>query len=280
MCTSVGAIRGRAVVGRSERLGGEEPVRELQKLENQLGRAVTGNFRSTNLGVVMAESGLRPAESLLNNRSRRHVLRLMSLPKGNQAKSLPQLWGNGWSTSASTPDGWKRYSCRRTGQRNSAPTCISIADAEWAEQEARRTDSQPGLLLWTDGSRDENRALGYAVVWKKGRSWGREEGPHGILSGGIRRGVRRHCACLSGGSGRSKRHKLGRLRIFTDAQAAITRMTHDEPGLGQTNALQARKAIAALREREPSIEIEIRWCKGIPGGTRARTDGPSRQRTG
>jgi len=59
---------------------------------------------------------------------------------------------------------------------------------------------------------------------------------------------------------RSKRHKLGRVRIFTDAQAAITRMTHDEPGPGQTCAVQARKAIAALREREPSVEIEIRWC--------------------
>ena len=62
---------------------------ELQKLENQLGRAITGNSWTTNLGVVMAESGLRPAESLLNNISRRHVLRLMSLPKGDQAKSLP-----------------------------------------------------------------------------------------------------------------------------------------------------------------------------------------------
>ena len=40
---------------------------ELQKLENQMGRAVTGNFRTTNLGVVIAESGLRPAECLLNN---------------------------------------------------------------------------------------------------------------------------------------------------------------------------------------------------------------------
>ena len=62
---------------------------ELQKLENQLGWAITRNFRTTNLGVVMAESGLRPAEILLNNRSRRHVLRLMSLPKRDQAKSLP-----------------------------------------------------------------------------------------------------------------------------------------------------------------------------------------------
>ena len=36
---------------------------------------------------------------------------------------------------------------------------------------------------------------------------------------------------------RSKRRKLGRVRIFTDAQAAITRMTHGEPGPGQTYAL-------------------------------------------
>jgi len=41
---------------------------------------------------------------------------------------------------------------------------ISIADAEWAEQEARRADSQSGLVLWTDGSWDENGAVGYAVV--------------------------------------------------------------------------------------------------------------------
>jgi len=37
----------------------------------------------------MAEPGLHPAKCLLNNRSRHHVLGLISLPKGNQAKSLP-----------------------------------------------------------------------------------------------------------------------------------------------------------------------------------------------
>jgi len=64
---------------------------------------------------------------------------------------------------------------------------------------------------------------------------------------------------------RAKRRKLGRVRIFTDAQAAIV---HDEPGPGQTCAIQARQAIAALRRQEPAVEIEIRWCsahKGIPG---------------
>jgi len=46
---------------------------------------------------------------------------------------------------------------------------VSIADAEWAKEEAMRADSQPGLVLWTDGSRDENGGTGYAVVWRKGR---------------------------------------------------------------------------------------------------------------
>ena len=51
-------------------------------------------------------------------------------------------------------------------------------------------------------------------------------------------------------------------------QAAIARMTHNEPGPGQTYAIQARQAIAILRKQEPAIEIEINWCpahKGIPG---------------
>jgi len=66
---------------------------------------------------------------------------------------------------------------------------------------------------------------------------------------------------------RAKHRKLGRVRIFTDAQAAIARITHDEPGPGHTYAIQARQAIAALRKKEPAVKIEIRWCpahKGIP----------------
>jgi len=80
------------------------------------------------------------------------------------------------------------------------------------------------------------------------------------------------CAAIAGAlavaAGRAERHKLARVRIFTNAQAAIARMTHDEPGPGQTNAIQARQAIAILRKQEPAVEIEINWCpahKGIPG---------------
>jgi len=64
-------------------------------------------------------------------------------------------------------------------------------------------------------------------------------------------------------SGASQAERAKRCKS-ADAQAAITLMTHDEPGPGQT----ARKAIAALREREPSVDVEIHWCPAhivIPG---------------
>jgi len=90
----------------------------------------------------MAESGLRPAESLLNNRSRRHMLRLMSLPKGNQAKSHP----DGSTHMGQRMVHFSEYSGRveEIYLPEDGPTeldaDVSIADAEWAEQEVRRAD--------------------------------------------------------------------------------------------------------------------------------------------
>jgi len=114
-------------------------------------------------------------------------------------------------------------------------------------------------------TRDENGAVGYAVVWRKGRRWAGRK----VHMGYYQVAYDAECAAIAAVAvGRAKRHKLGRVRIFTDAQAAIARMTHDEPGPGQTYAIQARQAIAILRKQEPAIEIEIRWCpvhKGIPG---------------
>jgi len=125
---------------------------------------------------------------------------------------------------------------------------VSIADAEWAEQEARRADSQQGLVLWADGSRDKNGGAGYAVVWRKGRRWARRK----VHMGYYQEAYDAECAAiaraLAVAAGRAKRYKLGRVRIFTDTQAAITRMTHDEPGPGQTYTIQARQAIAILRK--------------------------------
>jgi len=68
------------------------------------------------------------------------------------------------------------------------------------------------------------------------------------------------CAVLAGALGSALRRNttLERVTIFTDAQAAIRRMASDEPGPGQTYALQTRKRIAVLRKARTGVIIEIR----------------------
>ena len=97
-----------------------------------------------------------------------------------------------------------------------------------------------------------------------------EEDPHGILLGGIRRGVRGHRACSQGSGGPLE---TAGTRLGTDIHGCSSgndahepRRTPPRPDLRR--ALQAREAITTLRKQEPTIEIEIRWCparKGIPG---------------
>ena len=63
----------------------------------------------------------------------------------------------------------------------------------------------------------------------------------------------------------TRNHALGAVTIFTDAQAAIWRVTSDDPGPGQKYAIMARKHIATLRAKEPGVRIEIRWCPSHQG---------------
>jgi hypothetical protein len=60
----------------------------IQQLVNQEARVITGCFRTTNLGALAMESGLRPAATQLENRQRRFWLRLLSLPRRDQAREI------------------------------------------------------------------------------------------------------------------------------------------------------------------------------------------------
>jgi len=63
-------------------------------------------------------------------------------------------------------------------------------------------------------------------------------------------------------------HTLGKVTIFADAQAAIWRMTSDDPGPGRKYAIIAIKHIATLRAKAPKVKIGIRLCpshQGIDG---------------
>jgi len=139
----------------------------------------------------------------------------------------------------------------------------SIAKAE-AEKPRR------GLTMFTDGSRLDSGAAGYAVAWRKGANW------VGIKAhmGYNQEAYDAECAALSRGLKEAKLRQPTpeAVTIFTDAQAAIRRMTSEEPGPGQQYAIEARRQVAALKRARPGIRIEIRWCpahKGVPGNEKA-----------
>jgi ribonuclease HI len=141
-------------------------------------------------------------------------------------------------------------------------------DGEAAKKEAERR--RPGLTLFTDGSRLDSGAAGYAVAWQNGKRW------VGVKThmGYNQEAYDAECAALARALGVAARRLTTpeRVTIFTDAQAAIKRMVSEEPGPGQMYAIQARQHIATLRRARPDITIEIRWCpahKGVAGNEKA-----------
>jgi len=119
-----------------------------------------------------------------------------------------------------------------------------LLQEEESEAKAEAEKGRPGLTMFTDGSRLDDGATGYAVVWKSGQTW------KGIKThmGYKQEAYDAECAAFARALEEASRRNLTpeRVTIFTDAQAAIRRMVSDEPGPGQQYALQARKHIAPL----------------------------------
>jgi len=249
----------RGTVGRAD---------DLQLLVNQQARATTGAFRTTNLGALSMESGLRPATNQLENRQRRFALRLLSLPRGEKARNV---------VGANTAIGKRlakalNYTWTETEETVllEEPGTLDMIQEERGEAKREAEEARPGLVMFTDGSRTESGAAGYAVAWKNGLSW---------------KGIKTHmgynqeafdveCATIARAlESASRRNTIpDRVTIFTDAQAAIRRMASDEPGPGQKYALEARKHITTLRRAMPGIVIEARWGpahEGVEGNEKA-----------
>jgi len=223
---------------------------EMQLLVNQQARATTGCFRTTNLGALSMESGLRAATTQLENRQRRFGLRLLSLPQGDQAREI---------VGAPTEIGRRLTNALAYAGRTETTVLLEepetldaeLLQDEEAEAGAEAEKTRSGLTVFTDGSRLDDGAAGYAVVWKNGSTW------KGIKThmGYNQEAYVAECAALARTlESASKRNSIPeRVTIFSDAQAAIGRMASDGPGPGQQYALQARKHIAALRRARPGI---------------------------
>jgi len=110
-----------------------------------------------------------------------------------------------------------------------------LIQEEEAEAKGDAEKPRSGLTMFTDGSRLDDGATGYAVVWKAGQTW---------------KGVKTHmgynqeaydaeCAALARALKVASQWNTipERVTIFSDAQAAIRRMASDEPGPGRQNAL-------------------------------------------
>jgi len=242
---------------------------ELQLLVNQEARATTGCFRTTSLGALSMESGLRAATTQLENRQRRFGLRLLSLPQGDQAQEV---------VGAPTVIGRRLTNALAHSRRTERTVLLEEPDAldadvlqeEEVQAKAEAERSRPGLTMFTDGSWLDDGATGYSVVWKKGLTWAGAK----VHRGNNQEAYDAKCAALAHAL------ELAALRnttpeqvtIFSNVQAAIRRMASDEPGPGQQYAIQVRKHIAALRRARPGITIEIQWCpahEGIAGNEKA-----------
>jgi ribonuclease HI len=149
-------------------------------------------------------------------------------------------------------------------------------DEKSAKAEAERT--RPGITMFTDGSRLDDGATGYAVVWQKGQSWvgvknhmGHNQEAYDAEWAALARAIDEV----------AKRRMVPEpVTIFTDAQAAIRRMVSEDPGPGQKYAIMARQHIVTLRRARPDITIEIRWCpahKGVSGNGKPMSGRSSRQ---
>ena len=143
---------------------------ELQLLINHQAWATTGCFRTTNLGALSMESGLRPATNQLKNRQRRFALRLLSLPQGEMARNIVSadtMIGKRLSTAL-------KYSWTETERTvlleepESFDAKLIQKEREEAKREAKR--ERPGFVMFTDVSRLENEAARYAVAWKTGQT--------------------------------------------------------------------------------------------------------------
>ena len=145
-----------------------------------------------------------------------------------------------------------------------------LLQEEEAEAKAEAEKTRPGLTMFTDGSKLDGGATEYSVVWKGGLTWVGAK----VHMGSNQEAYGAECAALAHALEVAARRNVPpeRVTIFSDAQAAITRMASDEPGPGQQYDLLARKYIAMLRSVRPGIVIEIRWClahKGVTGNEKA-----------
>jgi len=150
------------------------------------------------------ESGLRPAAAQLENRQRRFGVRLLSLPRGDQAREI---------AGATAAIGRRLMNALAYSGRTENTFLLEepetldaelLQEEEEAKAKAEAEKSPPGLTTFTDGSRLDDGAAGYAANpgWVSKPTWD----------------TTRRARCLSGSAGSGKRRGRWREELGTGGE--------------------------------------------------------------
>jgi len=83
--------------------------------------------------------------------------------------------------------------CEKTVLHEDTPLEAGIVAYEREAAKIEAENPRPGLVMWTDGSRQDNGACGYSVVWGKGCHYWRGVKTHMGFNQGIRCRMRGDC---------------------------------------------------------------------------------------
>jgi ribonuclease HI len=243
----------------------------LQLVLNRQARAVTGCFSTTPIGFLMAEGGSRLAEAIthgLEARLRSPILGRAPSAVWSHTKTADTI--HCLTECAATRGGFTTVEeVRQASATRLSPCKVIIVPAAEAEATACTWRMLDSACMWTDGSRlEDHSGIAYAWLHDDGISSSAFQfylGPsaevydaelYAILMALQRYWYGRY----SGGS--SPRA----VTVFSDAQAALTRLRSDAAGPGQDLARDIHEEIAHIRREH--TEVEFRWVPshvGVPG---------------
>jgi len=239
---------------------------------NEQGRRVTRCFRTTPQGALMNDAGLRPANAILNNRVRRYKMRQMMMPDASGGGRMIEMEGNVVrrveGIDELIPEDYPFEKRRYEGTtlpeiKKRLKGQVIIQEEEQALEEARK--EREGLVLWTDGSRKEDKWVGCAVVWKEER-WNKRRVHLGRQKEAFDAEMYTMSEAVKIADEVCEQKEVRRVTIFTDSQATLRRIQLDEPGSGQVLALRTMNWESELTDK--NIQMEYRWVpahRGVEG---------------